>query len=87
MRSGEKNSPERGYCQEEDHRVAVGYGALSEQQEGQRACGLVSKVGADGPELGETERGQSTGRGDDFDLILYATEVNTLQVWSLEVME
>lgn len=75
VRSGERNSPERGHCKDVGHGVAVGYGALREEQEGQCGRGLVSKVGADGHELAETERGRIIGHGDEFALILHAMEV------------
>lgn len=55
------------------------YGVFREQQEGQCGCGLVNKVGADGHELGETERGQIVDHGDEFDLILHAVEVKAPQ--------
>ena len=56
-----------------------GYGVFHGEQEGQCAYGLVSKVGADGHELRETERGQIVGHGDEFDLILCPMEVKALQ--------
>lgn len=59
-------------ARDEGHGVPVG---LRESQEGQSGCGLVNKVGADGHELGETERGQIVDHGDEFDLILHAVEV------------
>lgn len=71
------NSPARGNCKDEGPGLTAGYGVLHAQQEGQCGWIPVGKVGASAGGFGETERGQITGHGGDFDFILCVMAAKT----------